>query len=75
MLENIKKLTIFLLKKAINHVEKANKINDIGGILQPFTYLMDIIFSWEIQKINKCLKYIETDDYSKIADLLNEGGK
>ena len=75
MLETTKKLTIFLLKKSINQVEKANKINDIGQILQPFTYLMDIIFSQKIQKIDKCLAYIKTDDYLKIADLLNEGEK
>jgi len=73
MLKDMKKLTIFLLKKAENHVEKANEINTIGEILQPFTYLMDIIFTQEIQKIDKCLKYVETDDYLKMADLLNEG--
>jgi len=73
MLETTKKLTIFLLKKSINQVEKADKINDIGEILQPLSYLMDIIFSQKIQKIDKCLAYTKTDDYLKIADLLNEG--
>lgn len=75
MLETTKKLTIFLLKKAINHIEKANEIGTIAQILQPFTYLGDILIGQHFRKIDKCLEYLETDDYLKITDLLNEGDK
>jgi len=73
MLDDIKKLTIELLEDAKNNIKDVKSIENIAEILQVFTYLMDICLGKDFRKIQKCLNYLNTKDYLKIIDLLNEG--
>ena len=72
-LRDIKKLNISLLKRAIIDTKEAKSINEIAEILQPFSYLSDILLGRDLQKIKICLNYLKDSRMKDIANLLNEG--